>query len=655
VLSHHLKATDPGGDHPWCQPRGRFAVELHLAHPEVAAMFARVRDIAELPPPPPLPAGPWSEAPPWGPTLQQGYRHANKLRRALHKDRARQVFVAALKVGVIAADSAASGLVRTGEPITEWIEAVAHRPALGADELEQHIIASRCDELTRKHGKPFEFHEFQRRAATIGPRALLLAGCGSGKTLAAWKWAHAQLQAHELGYVVFLYPTRGTATEGFRDYVGWAPESKAALVHGTSEYELAAMQENPSEAIRDKRVRLSEVEMRLFSLGLWQRWYFSATVDQFLAFLEHRYESLCLVPLLADSAVILDEVHSYDATMFERLIAFLENFHGPVLCMTATLPSGRRDQLERAGLRVYPGDADRTYLRDLEAIELHPRYCIEPVAGPDAAFERAVSAYRQGKRVLWVVNTVNRCQVQARKLGDALDTPVLAYHSRYRLCDRQRIHGLTVEAFQQRGRAALAVTTQVCEMSLDLDADVLITEHAPIPSLVQRLGRANRHARPPSPERAAVYLYAPENVLPYKKDDLAAACAFLDHIGVATERTVEISQRALAEALERTSRAEPEATGYANLLHAGYFAAPGSFRDTDEFSVPCVLDSDLAELERIQDDRRAFHKVKAGLELSVPRGHVLAHRPAWLPPYLHVASGRRYHPELGFLTQGDRE
>jgi len=64
-------------------------------------------------------------------------------------------------------------------------------------------------------------------------------------------------------------------------------------------------------------IRLNEDQARLFALGLWSRRYFSATVDQFLGFIEHNYTGLCLLPALADSAVIIDEVHSFDKRMFD--------------------------------------------------------------------------------------------------------------------------------------------------------------------------------------------------------------------------------------------------------------------------------------------------------------------------------------------------
>jgi hypothetical protein len=55
--------------------------------------------------------------------------------------------------------------------------------------------------------------------------------------------------------------------------------------------------------------------------------------------------------------VIFDEIHSYDAAMWQSLVDFLHAFDVPVLCMTATLPPTRREQLDGL-LRAYPTRAN---------------------------------------------------------------------------------------------------------------------------------------------------------------------------------------------------------------------------------------------------------------------------------------------------------
>ena len=259
----------------------------------------------------------------------------------------------AVRSALIAADSAGSGLFRTHEEsgrtgdvrdhIRRWI-ADAFDPAASLDEAKVHaaVIDPRIEEQTPE-GRPFPWNEFQEACADparVPARALLIAPCGSGKTLAAWRWVAARCRERPIARAIFLYPTRGTATEGFRDYVSHAGPELAALVHGTAELDLEHLQPD-----RDLEDRIAEA--RLFSLRQWPKRVFSATVDQFLAFLQHDYGSTCLLPLLADSAVVLDEVHSYDRGMFTALMQFLEHFDVPVLAMTATMIERRKADLAK--------------------------------------------------------------------------------------------------------------------------------------------------------------------------------------------------------------------------------------------------------------------------------------------------------------------
>jgi CRISPR-associated endonuclease/helicase Cas3 len=645
VLSHHLKASD-SGDWKWGQPRRIGRLRLFLSHPEVSSTLARIAEIADLGDPPELVARYWEGSEQWIRIWKDGSAAARNLSRSIGSDRNRLGLLLAVKAGVIVADAAASGLVREGYDIGEWIRERVDDPALVPSDITDAIIDKRLAQIAKKKGNATPLRPFQVSTAEQGARVLLLAACAAGKTLAAWKWAEAQARDRGIGKVIFLYPTRGTATEGFRDYVGWAPEAEVALVHGTSRYELEAMASNPPEPVEGKSFqKLTEDQERMFALGLWSRRYFSATVDQFLGFIEHNYTGLCLLPLLADSAVIIDEVHSFDRRMFDALIAFLQNFDVPVLCMTATLPTSRRQQLIEAGLTLYQAEDDA----ELHKLETHPRYRLAHISGHDEAMREAINAYRNGDRVLWVVNRVRVCQEIARRLERVLSIKVLAYHSRFRLRDRQRIHAATVESFQQQEIPAIAVTTQVCEMSLDLDADVLISEVAPISSMVQRFGRANRHLAKGVDFRASLYVYSPEVAAPYTKEDLKAATDFLADLG-----TGDASQWAMANLLEKYSLREPKADGSARFLDGGYYAVRGAFREPDEYSTPCILTSDVEEVR----SRIAAKETYDEYIVNVPEKFAMRDEavPAWLPKYLGVANGNLYDPDLGFgVTDGEEE
>jgi CRISPR-associated endonuclease/helicase Cas3 len=694
VLSHHLKASegqitvkdDQAGstklnNYKWCQPSGdsaKTSVILYLQHEEVEATLRRIASIANLVDVPVLPTSVWRPGSVWEETYKKGKEAGRQFNRVIRGDTKRRLFLVAIKAGLIVSDAVASGIVRLGNDIGNWIEEVVHDNSIGSDDIFDAIITPIIGKLkARKEEIPFDLNQFlkqytksqiqvfqdqilqsfQKQIAEQSSKTLLLAACGAGKTLGAWKWAEQQSKSYEIGKVIFLYPTRGTATEGFRDYVGWAPESDAAFVTGTARYELEAMRENPSDSIQGKDFQANE---RLYSLGFWSRRYFSATVDQFLGFMENSYSSLCLLPVLADSAVIIDEVHSFDRKMFDTLISFLNHFDIPVLCMTATLPTSRRKELLDAGLQVFPAVEDREMLDDLKEKEDHPRYDLEPVDNFDAAFDQAVKAYQAGERVLWVVNTVDRCLAIAEKLENhkemkKLNAKVLTYHSRFRLCDRQKVHAKTIAAFahqkneKERDRA-IAVTTQVCEMSLDLDADVLITEVAPISSLVQRFGRANRHLARGLDFKAKIYVYSPppKSIKPYTKDDLDLAKQFLAELSHQS-----ISQYQLADALERYSKPERDADGSARFLDGGYYATPGSFRETDEYSLPCILDTDLDAVKAILESEEAYKKELFIINVPGKWVNQETEHHHWLPKYLGVAesAGHYDNPDRGFVTK----
>jgi CRISPR-associated endonuclease/helicase Cas3 len=68
-------------------------------------------------------------------------------------------------------------------------------------------------------------------------------------------------------------------------------------------------------------------------------------------------------------------------------------------------------------------------------------------------------------------------------------------------------------------------------MSLDLDADILISEIAPMSALIQRLGRLNRRVTPKSPgEPRTAHFYPPQKSTPYKESELALAEQWIDDL-----------------------------------------------------------------------------------------------------------------------------
>jgi CRISPR-associated endonuclease/helicase Cas3 len=111
--------------------------------------------------------------------------------------------------------------------------------------------------------------------------------------------------------------------------------------------------------------------------------------------------------------------------------------------------------------------------------------------------EDAVNAARKGARVLWVCNTVNSAQQifeQLPKNGDCFESGLM--HSRYPHFRRQQQEGYWMERLGKKGQqkgGSILVSTQIVEQSVDIDADILISELAPMDMLLQRIGRLWRH------------------------------------------------------------------------------------------------------------------------------------------------------------------
>ena len=135
--------------------------------------------------------------------------------------------------------------------------------------------------------------------------------------------------------------------------------------------------------------------------------------------------------------------------------------------------------------------------------------CATPAMDDYAAVASdAVAAARGGAAVLVVRNTVDATLSPQRAVeaavGAASDLLLRAgglatpHHGRYAASDRRDIDRAIEERFGKRradASGAIAVGTQTLEQSLDLDADLLITDICPADVLLQRIGRLHRHDR----------------------------------------------------------------------------------------------------------------------------------------------------------------
>ncbi|MHB8745537.1 MAG: CRISPR-associated helicase Cas3' [Gammaproteobacteria bacterium] len=473
-------------------------------------------------------------------------------------------FAAALKALTCAADVAGSAMLPEKEPIHRWV----------TQTLSNRVVSDQMREVVRIRLNGKEPRLFQKLIGESTKRVTLVeAGCGTGKTAAAYLWAAQHAQGKKL---FFCYPTTGTATEGFLGYVHESAV-EAKLMHSRAIVDLEGIAEVSDDEIEDHLLRIE-------SLSAWSPQVIVCTADTVLALVRNNRRGLYNSPAILCGAFVFDELHAYDDAMFAALLALMKALPGAsFLLMSASLPKQRKGIL-----LSHVDDIEQIPApKELEAI---PRYEFQWAEPGDAVLNLVREHVALGKKVLWVCNTVARVQrifAEARRLGVNVKT----YHSRFKYEDRKQRHRDVVNAFGPGERSGLlAVTTQVAEMSLDLDADVLISEVAPIPALIQRLGRLNRHVTPefPGTPRTVLFL-TPSNEKPYTKDELALSKQWIEAL---QREGRPLSQDDLARRFHALAPNEVKSLPLGTeWLDSGWHAVPGAIRE-GACSVSVILSED---------------------------------------------------------------
>jgi len=547
---------------------------------------------------------------------------ADALMRSLSQDERR--YVAALKACLICADVAGSIGRRGSQTMEDWIpQAFARRPS--ADELKSIVV---------KGIKGGKIRPFQSEVAEQSKRVVFVqAGCGSGKTSAAYLWASQQAEGKRL---FFCYPTTGTSTEGYRDYL-IDPSLEANLIHGRADVDMEILGFGDDEPDRDdeenKRRRGTAADDSAGALEQWSTPLVSCTVDTVLGLVQNQRRGLYSWPSIAMSAFVFDEIHAYDDHLFGALLRFLTDVRGVrCLLMTASLPESRqkmiRETLGAIGEEL-GGPIDGP--EDLQILKRYRRLRDE------SPWDHVESTLAQGKKVLWVVNTVAEAMALADHPRAQPLKPIL-YHSRFRYEDRVKRHQRVIDDFAKANEPAFAITTQVAEMSLDLSADLLITQLAPISSLIQRLGRLNRRARPGDMSGTRSFVVTePAQSLPYREEELTAARQWLEKLGDG-----ELSQADLVKAWVETAPLPSDQRKACVWLDGGFVTEPRALRDGSP-GIEVILFEDK---ERVLSEKVRPEKVR--IPMPVPPKRM--HWQAWdevgfckIPPVDQIT----YHPERG--------
>lgn len=326
--------------------------------------------------------------------------------------------------------------------------------------------------------------------------SLVVATTGAGKTDFLLKRTK-----NRIFYTLPFQASINAMYDRFKDTI--EPKEGIRLQHGTSKIKVG---KNIDEQIEQSKVGASVKVLTPHQLAG-------------IIFGIKNFESILLD--IEGCDVILDEIHTYSETsqsMVIEIVKVLVDFDCRIHIGTATMPTPLYKKL----LSILGGKEKvlETSLNKekLKEFNRHQIYKHETDFNYNSLIHKAI---KENEKVLVILNTVKQAQKVFTELREEFpDIDMLLIHSRFRRKDRIALETELTKVYNNSCKACIVVSTQVVEVSLDISFDRMITQAAPLDSLVQRFGRIHRKRSP-----ATIYTYRPihilapsKNTLPYNKE-----------------------------------------------------------------------------------------------------------------------------------------
>lgn len=203
------------------------------------------------------------------------------------------------------------------------------------------------------------------------------------------------------------------------------------------------------------------------------------------------YEALIMD--LKGQDIILDEIHTYQSlsqACILHLINTLKYIGCRIHICTATIPSYLKDKI------VDILEKDNTQIIQLndEVLTSFNRHIIHTVCDMD--IKHIKERYDNGEKILIVKNQVRKAQQLYQELKNIYPTyKILLIHSRFKRQRMVDIENILLNDFNIKNEPCIVISTQVVEVSIDINFDVMFTDCADIMSLIQRFGRINQQRK----------------------------------------------------------------------------------------------------------------------------------------------------------------
>jgi len=491
----------------------------------------------------------------------------------------RNKFILALKMILIWADTLGSAIIE-GDLIDKWIDE-SLSTYISPEEFAQFLSTIRHSKGIKKP------NNLQLSVAKLGKltnRFAIGSNCGSGKTLGELYFAKSKIDSKRISRLVHITPTRQLVNEAYLKY--FIHDNDSTIFHAQRLFSLKQLNLQFNEENPDYQ---QEHDIELSILNSLNKKYYSLTPDQILSFLLYNRKGIMLSLLFLDSVVIFDELHSYSDNMLKFFSYFCKHFDVPIIVLSATITPKLREVLQDCKFTIFPKKISTESF-------LKKRYDIK--YENNMSYPTGLEFIKQHEyvRCLWVVNTVNRARAIGKWLqDDGYNT--IVFHSQYTAKDRGEIY----EKILNIKEPTIIVSTQVMELGLDIDADLYLGEIAPVPSLIQRLGRVNRAEKTIKIAPCLIYMPPTFSTVPYLPYD---------------ESEMELSKK-LFSAIKKASYEDLSKANNAVSSGGIFFDNPivdrdvlvsyskeDHFREISDPKIECVLDRDYFNvIKRIENEK----------------------------------------------------
>ncbi|MFZ3060844.1 MAG: CRISPR-associated helicase Cas3' [Candidatus Methanoperedens sp.] len=386
----------------------------------------------------------------------------------------------------------------------------------------------KIDEGKKLHETQEKMLELLNEKSNPPIRIILEAPCGEGKTLSALLCARELFKRGQINRVIFTLPTQTTTNNMVLEFESEynIPKDWIGIYHS----EVMDFLLSQEKEIGDKATIIDE-SRKDFSLSsqkywstLYRKTFNISTIDHLLLSLVNGYKHAPKAfGNLQTSLVVIDELHYYDSHtigMIKHLCKVLSFLKIPHLLMTATMPEKVKaifkeqfNEGNSCDIIVSSGiDKKSNKLKEPFRFEYHSKSIIDEEFGElDAQFQDIVKSNIQNFTGI-IVNTVQKSQKIYNHLKKELpDAQILLYNSEFMKTDRpdkERILRIFSKKIKEQlkpeeisfcknfnldpDKPLIFVGTQVVEISLNISFDVIISDLAPLDSIIQRAGRLHR-------------------------------------------------------------------------------------------------------------------------------------------------------------------